>query len=87
MIRWAFLGGTACRLIPFSAMLLDPAAAGQALVYILKAYPLRLAAVLAFRAAGAWLGAWYSERWEHHPGAQNFRELVFRLYPFRLPAP
>lgn len=73
---WAFLGATACQL-----------AFSFPMVSLITAHPVLIASVLLFRAAGAWLGAWYSDQLEHHPVAQNIREGIFRFYPFRLPAP
>jgi hypothetical protein len=47
--------------------------------------PYLFAVVVASRAAGSFLGPWYGDRTEHDAIMIEVRNMLFRLYPLRLP--
>ncbi len=49
------------------------------------ASPYLLTLVVASRLAGSFLGPWYGDRTEHDPTLIEVRNMLFTLYPFRLP--
>ncbi|NNN05012.1 MAG: hypothetical protein HKL90_03840 [Elusimicrobia bacterium] len=47
--------------------------------------PYLFAVVVASRLAGSFLGPWYGDRTEHDPVVSEIRNMLFFLYPLRLP--
>jgi hypothetical protein len=47
--------------------------------------PVLLALIAVSRLVGSFVGPWYGHQTEHHPVLIEVRNMLFRLYPLRLP--